>query len=54
MKMDRMKVNILGLLEVRGTNAGEITGDQHRIIYSGRQQHGEGLVSLLIKEMHGR
>ena len=45
-EVDNLKVNCLGLCEVRWTNAGEFNKDKKRIFYSGGSQHycGVGLI----------
>jgi len=42
-EMDRMKINILGLSEVRWTGAGKINSDDKKIIYSGGKNHIRGV-----------
>ncbi|GFO16672.1 craniofacial development protein 2-like protein [Plakobranchus ocellatus] len=45
-EMERMKLNILGLSEVRWKGAGKITSGGHEIIYSGwtESEKGEGII----------
>ena len=42
-EMKQMKINVFGLSEVRWTSAGQITSDQHLVIYSGGQYHERGV-----------
>ena len=53
MEMDRMKVNILGLSEVRWNNAGQMTVGQHVMIHSEGQQHERG-VGFIIDQRHAQ
>ena len=41
--MRRMKINILGLSEVRWQGAGKITSDEFTIVYSGGDSHQRGI-----------
>ncbi|GFS14369.1 CTD nuclear envelope phosphatase 1 homolog [Elysia marginata] len=45
-EMDRLKINILGLSEVRWKGAGKITSGKHELIYSGglESERGVGIV----------
>ena len=46
-EMSRMKVNILGLSEVRWKGAGEFESDGYKVIYSGEDKHERGVGIIL-------
>ena len=46
-KIKRMEIDILGLTEVRWKVAGEFTSDNHKILYSGGNQHHRGVGIIL-------
>ena len=48
--MERLKLNVLGLSEVRWIGAGSFTTDNFIMIYSGGDQHEKGVGILLDKE----
>ena len=50
-EMERLKLNVLGLSEVRWKGAGSFITDNFTIIYSGGDQHERGVGMLLDKEM---
>ena len=49
-EMERLKLNVLGLSEVRWIGARSFTTDNFTIIYSGGDQHEKGVGILLDKE----
>ena len=53
MEMERMKINILGMSEVRWTGAGKINSDKYTIIYSGSEKHERG-VGIIFDEQTAR
>ncbi|GFN94781.1 craniofacial development protein 2-like [Plakobranchus ocellatus] len=48
-EMERMKLNILGLSEVRWKGAGKITSGGHEIIYSGETESEKG-VGIIVEQ----
>ncbi|XP_063588934.1 craniofacial development protein 2-like [Penaeus indicus] len=42
-EMNRLHINIMGISEMRWTGAGAISSENHKIIYSGGEQHGRGV-----------
>ena len=46
--MKKMKIDILGIAETRQTESGKIRKDSHTILYSGGQEHRNG-VGILMK-----
>ena len=50
-EMERLKVNVLGLSEVRWKGEGDFMSDGVRVIYSGGVKHENGVAILLDKEM---
>ena len=46
-EIKRLKLNILGMSEVRWTGAGEFDSDGYRVIYSGRDKHERGVSIIL-------
>ncbi|GFN81560.1 craniofacial development protein 2-like [Plakobranchus ocellatus] len=50
-EMERMKINILGLSEVRWQGAGVITSGNYKIFYSGGTTHERGVGIILDKEI---
>ena len=46
-EMDRLNINILGISEVRWKGAGVINTDQHKLIYSGGNNHARGVGAIL-------
>ncbi|GFO36777.1 craniofacial development protein 2-like protein [Plakobranchus ocellatus] len=51
LEMERMKINILGLSEVRWQGAGVITSGNYKIFYSGGTTHERGVGIILDKEI---
>jgi hypothetical protein len=49
-EMERLKINALGLSEVRWLGAGSFTTDNFLLLYSGGNQHEKGVGMLLDKE----
>ena len=49
-EMERLKLNVLGLCEVRWKGAGSFTTDNYTIFYSGGDQHERGVGILIDKE----
>jgi len=49
-EMERMKINILGLAEMRWKGAGEITSDGFKVLYSGGDKHYAGVGLILDTE----
>ena len=49
-EMERLKLNVLGISEVRWIGAGSFTTDNFIIIYSGGDQHEKEVGILLDKE----
>ena len=49
-EMERMKINVLGLSEVRWKDGGEFTSDEVRVIYAGGEESQRGVAILLDKE----
>ena len=49
-EMERMKINALGLSEVRWLGAGSFTTDNFLLLYSGGDKHERGVGMLLDKE----
>ena len=49
-EMRRMKINILGLSEMRWQGAGKITSDEFTIVYSGGDSHQRGVGILIDAE----
>ena len=47
-EMKKMKIDILGIAETRWTESGKIGKDSHTILYSGGQEHRNG-VGILMK-----
>uniref|UniRef100_A0A8D8S118 Craniofacial development protein 2 n=1 Tax=Cacopsylla melanoneura TaxID=428564 RepID=A0A8D8S118_9HEMI len=52
-EMKRMRVDILGISEMRWLDSGDINVDEHRVLYSGRTdgKHEQGVGIILSKEM---
>ena len=50
-EVERLKLNVLGLSEIRWKGAGSFITDSFTIIYSGRDQHEKGVGMLLDKEI---
>ena len=48
-EMERLKINILGISEVRWKDAGLVDSDQHKLIYSGGSNHEKGVGVILDK-----
>ncbi|XP_063585376.1 craniofacial development protein 2-like [Penaeus indicus] len=42
-EMNRLHINIMGISEMRWTGAGAISSENHKIIYSGGEQHERGV-----------
>ncbi|XP_063598711.1 craniofacial development protein 2-like [Penaeus indicus] len=42
-EMNRLHINIMGISEMRWTGAGAISSENHKIIYSGCEQHERGV-----------
>lgn len=53
-EMERNRINILGLSEVRWKEEGDFMSDDVRVIYSGGKEHRQGVAILLDKEMAKR
>ena len=49
--MKRMRVNIIGLSEIRWKRAGCITSEGYRILYSGAEHHCSGVGGILDLEI---
>ena len=49
-EMKRLKINILGLSEVRWTSCGRLNEEGEEMIYSGGSKHENGVAILLDKE----
>ena len=47
-EMKKMKIDILGIAETRGAESGKIRNDSHTVLYSGGQDHRNG-VGILMK-----
>jgi hypothetical protein len=52
-EMGRMKINVLGLSEVRWKEAGDFMSDKWRVVYSGGQESQRG-VAIILGEDLGR
>ena len=52
--MERYKINILGLSEVRWLEEGEFVSGEIRVIYSGGKERQRGVAVLLDKETYSR
>ncbi|XP_027210521.1 craniofacial development protein 2-like [Penaeus vannamei] len=52
-EMSRLKINILGLCEVRWKGSGKVTLDGFTIIYSGGTKHEKGVAVLISKSLKG-
>ena len=52
-EMTRVRINILGMCEVRWTGAGLITSDEYTVIYSGGNKHERG-VGILLDEQRSK
>ena len=48
--MERLKINILGLSEVRWKGAGETTSGKSKFYYSGGEEHERGVGIILDEE----
>ena len=46
-EMSRLKVNVLGLCEIRWSGAGKISEEEQILIYSGGKKHERGVGLLL-------
>ncbi|GFO22294.1 craniofacial development protein 2-like [Plakobranchus ocellatus] len=49
-EMDRLKINIMGISQVRWKGAGVINSDSHKLIYSGRNDHERGVGFILDRQ----
>ena len=49
--MDRLKLSVLGLCEVRWKNAGQLVKGDKTVIYSGGDQHHRGVALILNKQL---
>ena len=50
LEMDRLKLSVLGLCEVRWKNAGQLVKGDKTVIYSGGDQHHRGVALILNKQ----
>ena len=50
-EMNRINIDMLGLSEVRRTENGRITRDKYTMIYSGRDEHKNGVGIILRKKI---
>ena len=48
--MDKLKLGVLGLCEVRWKNAGQLVKGDKTVIYSGGDQHHRGVALILNKQ----
>ena len=46
----RIKINILGISELKWTGMGEFNSDDHYIYYCGQESHGRNRVALIINK----
>ena len=46
---ERLKINVLGISEVRWKGAGMITSDNYKLVYSGGNQHESGVGIVMTK-----
>jgi len=51
MKMNRMRINCLGVCEVRWTENGQFRKNNETIIYSGGHEHQRGIALMLDKRL---
>ena len=50
--MKHLKVNIMGVCETRGKRSGDITTEDHQILYAGGESHERGVAVILDKELN--
>ena len=49
--MERLRINILRIYEVKWTGAGKISSGKYTVIYSGGQKHEKGVGFILDQEL---
>ena len=49
-EMVRVKIDILGINELKWTGMGEFNSDDHYIYYCGQESHGRNRVALIINK----
>ena len=51
-EMDNMKCDVLGLCETRWTGNGKMTHEDHVLIYSGEEDHRNGIGIMMTKSVN--